>query len=261
MREAAPPQPGEPKVRIRIGPDWFALAGNWMTEWERTGDKRWHDKIIAGVDSIVKMPFGLETGKPVANAKAEAAIVGFDNATGKLTPIPDMKTGQFGVANYNLATIQGGAQVMFELVPLLGREDFEAEWLRLCRLAVAPPEVWTKDKTTNSEGADARYVAPGQGGSRLAAYAYSKTGNKAYLDKSIQMLLELGGGIANAHTISGAESLSPVQEDPRMSTNDAAQTGLTCIEVLELCKNALPMEAVVRRVRERRIPVQPAGAR
>ena len=46
--------------------------------------------------------------------------MGYDNLTGKLTPIPDMKTGQYGVANYNLATIQGGAQVMFELVPLLG---------------------------------------------------------------------------------------------------------------------------------------------
>lgn len=262
MREAAPPQPGEPKVRIRIGPDWFAMAGNWMAEWERTGDRKWRDHILAGVDSIVAMPFGLETGKPVANAKAEAAIVGYDNATGKLTPIPDMTTGQFGVANYNLATIQGGAQVMFELVPLLGRKDFETEWLRLCRLAIAPPDVWTRDKTTNSEGADARYVAPGQGGSRLAAYAYSKTRNKAYFDKSMQMLAEMGGGIANVHTVSGADSLRPVEEDPRMSTNEAAQTGLTCIEVLELCKDALPTEALVRRVREFRPRTpRPGGAR
>jgi len=261
MREAAPAQPGEPKVRIRIGPDWFAMAGNWMTEWERTGDRRWRDHILAGVDSIIAMPFGLETGKPVANSKAEAAIVGYDNATGKLTPIPDMKTGQYGVANYNLATIQGGAEVMFELVALLGRKDFENEWLRLCRLAIAPPDVWTRDKTTNSEGADARYVAPGQGGPRLAAYVYAKTGHTAYRDKAIQMLLEQGGGIANVHTISGADSLNPVQEDPRMSTNEAAQTGLTCIEVLELCKDALPTEAAVRRIRQRRPPAVPRGAR
>jgi hypothetical protein len=121
--------------------------------------------------------------------------------------------------------------------------------------------VWTKDKSTNSEGADAQYVAPGQGGSRLAAYAYAKTGNKAYAEKAIQMLLEQGGGVANVHTVSGAESLRPVEEDPRMSTNEAAQTGLTCIEVLELCKDVLPTEAAVRRVRQRRPPVAPAGAR
>ena len=41
---------------MRIGPDWFALAGNWMTEWERTGETKWRDRILAGVDSIMAMP-------------------------------------------------------------------------------------------------------------------------------------------------------------------------------------------------------------
>ena len=27
-------------ARLRIGPDWLAYAGNWMTEWERTGNNR-----------------------------------------------------------------------------------------------------------------------------------------------------------------------------------------------------------------------------
>ena len=70
MREAAPPTPGEPAVRIRIGPDWFALAGNWMTAWERTNDPRWHNLIVAGVDSIVAMPYELQTGKRGRNFKA-----------------------------------------------------------------------------------------------------------------------------------------------------------------------------------------------
>ena len=128
MREAEPKQPGEPPVRLRIGPDWFALAGNWMAEWERTGDKRWRDKILAGVDSILAMPYGLETGKPEANSKALAATVGFDNATGKLAPIPNPETHKLVPANYNLATIQGGGEVMFELVPLLARKAFEEAW-------------------------------------------------------------------------------------------------------------------------------------
>lgn len=261
MREAAPAQPGEPKVRIRIGPDWFAMAGNWMTEWERTGDTRWRDHILAGVDSIVAMPFGLETGKPTVKATAEAAIAGYDNATGKLTPIPDRMTGQYGIANYNLATIQGGAQLLFELVPLLGRDDFAKEWLRLCRLAIAPPEVWTKDKITNSEGADAQFVAPGQGGARLAAWAYSKTGNKAFGQKAITMLLEQGGGIANVRNVADPDTLNPVEEDPRMSTNEASQTSLSCVEVLELCKDMLPTEAAIRRVREFRGRTVPAPPR
>ena len=122
------------------------------------------------------MPYGLETGKPEANSKALAATVGFDPSSGKLTAIPNPQTHALVPANYNLATIQGGGEVMFELVPLLGRADFADAWLKLCRLGVAPPEVWDKDRTTHNEGADAEFVPPGQSGPRLAAYAYAKTG-------------------------------------------------------------------------------------
>jgi hypothetical protein len=264
MREAEPRTPGEPPVRIRIGPDWFAIAGNWMTAWERTNDTRWRDKILAGVDSILAMPYGLETGKPEGNSKALAATVGFDNATGKLTAIPNPQaqdqTHALVPANYNLATIQGGGEVMFELVPLLGRKDFEAAWLQLCRLGVAPPEVWDKDKTTHNEGADAQYVPPGQSGPRLAAYAYAKTGNVAYAKKAVAMLLAQGGGIANPHMVTGADSLQPVEEDARLQTNEASQTALQTIEVLELCKDQLPTEAAVRTTRQFRGGPPPAGA-
>ncbi|SNT12090.1 Tat (twin-arginine translocation) pathway signal sequence [Granulicella rosea] len=252
MREVEPKQPDEPPVRIRIGPDWFALAGNWMTEWERTGDKRWQEKILAGIDSILTMPFGLETGKPEANAKALAATVGFDDTTGKLTAIPNPQSHALVPANYNLATIQGGGEVMFELVPLLGRKDFEEAWLKLCRLGIAPSEVWEKDRTTHNEGADAQYVPPGQSGPRLAAYVYARTGNVAYAKRAIEMLLSQGGGIANPVLVTGSDVLQPVQEDARMSTNEASQTSLQCIEVLELCKDQLPHEAAVRVVRDPR---------
>ncbi len=76
------------------------------------------------------------------------------------------------------------------------------------------------------------------------------------------MLLEQGGGIANAHVVSPPETLSAVLEDPRMSTNEAAQTGLQCIEVLELCKDQLPTAAAVRTVREpRRRPAPPPATK
>jgi hypothetical protein len=237
-------------VRIRIGPDWFALAGNWMTEWERTNDPRWRDKILAGVDSILAMPYGLETGKPTPNSKAGAAIVGFDNATGKLTADPDPTTKALGPVNYNLATIQGGGEVMFELVPLLGRKDFERAWLQMCRIGYASAEVYARDNTTGNEGADASLVIPGQSGPRLAAYAYAQTKEVAYAKKAIAMMLAQGAGIANPHMVTGADSLRPVEEDARMSTNEAAQSSLSTIEVLELCKDQLPTEAAVRTVRE-----------
>ena len=63
MRLASPlPEPIPYPGRVRGGPDWLAFAGNWMTEWERTGDTKYRDKIIAGMDSIAKMPYGFLTG-------------------------------------------------------------------------------------------------------------------------------------------------------------------------------------------------------
>ena len=97
MRLAQPITEAEKKypARLRLGPDWFALAGNWMTEWERTGDTKWRDKIYAGIDSICKMPLGLRTGRNL--------VMGFDPKTSELYQLSD----EAGV--YNLATIMGGA--------------------------------------------------------------------------------------------------------------------------------------------------------
>ena len=50
-----------------------------MTEWERTGDTKYRDKIIAGMDSIAAMPFGFLTGPN--------QLYGYDPKTGKLYPL------------------------------------------------------------------------------------------------------------------------------------------------------------------------------
>ena len=263
MREAEPQIPGEPQfaARIRLGPDWFALAGNWMTEWERTGDTKWRDRILAGVDSIVKMDYWLESGQlnglnpdlpggGIGKLKGGGAqTVGYDLATGKLTPIRDPVTKGSVPVSYNLATIQGGGEVMFELVPLLGRKDFATAWLQYCRIGMAPAEVLTADKATGTAGADASYTLTGQSGPRLAAYAYAQTKIPAFAQKAIAELLGQGGGVASPLPLVGPVTLNPVDEALGVSTNEAAQTGLQTIEILELCKDQLPTEAAVRTIR------------
>ncbi len=260
MRVAAPQIPGEPQfaARLRIGPDWFALAGNWMTEWERTGDVKWRDRILAGVDSIMGMPYWLQTGQlhglnpdlpggGIGKLKGGGAqIVGYDIATGKLTTIRDPLTKGSVPVSYNLATIQGGGEVMFELVPLLGRSDFAKAWLQYCRIGGAPAEVLTKDQATGAEGNDARYILNEQSGPRLAAYAYAHTKSPAFAKRAIEGMLSRDGGIARPQPVDATDALKPVEEDPSVSTNEAAQTGLTTIEILELCKDQLPTEAPAR---------------
>ena len=260
MRLAAPQIPGEPQyaARIRIGPDWFAFAGNWMTEWERTGNVKWRDRIIAGVDSIMGMPYWLQTGHlnglnpdipggGMGKLKGGGAqLVGYDAATGKLTAIRDPITKGSMPVSYNLATIQGGGEVMFELVPLLGRKDFATAWLQYCRIGGAPAEVLTLDRTTGNEGADARYILNEQSGPRLAAYAYAMTKNPAFAQRAINDIATRAGSSATPHLLTGSDVLNPVDEAVEISTNEAAQTGLTIIEMLELCKDALPTAALVR---------------
>jgi hypothetical protein len=259
MRLASPPVPGEPPVavRLRIGPDWFALAGNWMTEWERTGDNHWRDHLLAGVDSIVQMPYWLQTGQlnglnpdlpdgGIGRLKGGGVqLVGYDPASGRLSVIRDPVTKGSVPVSYNLATIQGGGEVMFELVPLLGRPDFARAFAQYCRIGGAPAEVLTRDRATGTEGADARYILNEQSGPRLAAYAYAQTRIPAFAQKAITGMLSYGGGFAHPKLLTGPEVLNPAEEDAAINTNAAAQTGLTTIEVLELCRDQLPTAAPV----------------
>jgi hypothetical protein len=216
MREASPltapnPYPG----RARGGPDWLAFAGNWMTEWERTGDTRYRDKIVAGIESIMKMPYGFLTGPN--------QLYGYDPATGKLYPmVPD------GFGTYNLATIMGGGEVVFELNDLIQHTGWNKVWNQYCRLHTAPKNVVARDNTTGTEGEDARYARPG----RLSAYLYRQTKNPAYAAKAWS-----GVRIPNLTTraLQGPDVLSPIEEVAALSTNSISQGCLEAIEVLEMC--------------------------
>jgi hypothetical protein len=143
---------------------------------------------------------------------------------------------------------------MFELVPLLDRKDFAKAWLQYCRIGGAPAEVLNLDRTTGSEGADARYVLAEQSGPRLAAYAYAHTKTPAFAKKALTGLLNRGGWFASPKLLQGPDVLNPAEEALEVNTNEAAQTGLTTIEILELCKDQLPTEAPARPRREQRRP-------
>ena len=233
MRKAQPITEAEKKHpgRIRMGPDWLAFAGNWMTEWERTGDTQWRDKILAGVDSIAHMTYWMRSGRNF--------VVGYDPATGRMYQLDDHP----GV--YNLTTIQGGAEVAFELTGLLDNPVWTKIWSQYCRLGSADAAVLLKDKETGTEGADASMMGEqggdmSQGTPRLAAYAYYQTRNPAFAQWAIRALAARVGRELVSRHIEGAEVLNPVDEAPGLSTNDAAQSSLTAIEILELCADQMP---------------------
>jgi hypothetical protein len=230
MRLAQPATAAEKKIapgRVRLGPDWLAFLGNWMAEWERTGDTKWRDKILAGVRSLGEMPLGLRSGRNL--------VFGYDPATGKLYQLSE------DPGTYNLATIMGGAEVVFELNQMLDDPQWQKLWLQYCRLYSAPADVIRKDMTTWAEGADAAYVRDG----RLAAYVFTKTGNPAFKQAGIDTLLggaRPGGGRGGVpHPITGPDVLNPVDE-AGYGTNGAAQNGLETITILGMVGQFLPAE-------------------
>jgi hypothetical protein len=228
MRLAQPITEAEKKypTRVRFGPDWLAFVSNWMTEWERTGDTKWRDKILAGVESLARMPLGVRSGKNL--------LFGYDPATGKLYQLSDE------AGTYNLVTNMGGAEVVFELDLMLDDERWRKLWLQYCRLNNAPMEVIVKDMTTGTEGNDASYLRDG----RLASYVYLKTKNPAFMKIGVNALVASGRGRRNEaiRKVEGTESLKPVDESGLAGTNGAAQNGLTTIISLGMVGDHLPAE-------------------
>lgn len=103
-------------ARLRVGPDWLAYAGNWFTEWERTGNKHYYDKIVAGMQSISSLPHGLFSG-PKA--------LGYDPSTGIIT-----WEGDSTMQNTNhLLSIMGGFEMMNEMMLSFNIPSWNKVWL------------------------------------------------------------------------------------------------------------------------------------
>ncbi len=208
MRLAEPREqyPCTAPARLRVGPDWLAYAGNWMTEWERTRNTAYRDKILAGMESISALPNGLFTG-PKA--------LGFDPKTGIIS-----YEGDPAMQNTNhLMTIMGGFEIMNEMQRMIHLPAWEKAWLDHAALY--------KKQAMDISGNGFRI-------SRLLSYA-------AYLERKPEWGKEawndLLRGRNNAPFTSRRllppEVPAPLDENPNVSTNDAAMWSLDAIYLLE----------------------------
>lgn len=213
---------------VGIGPDWYALAGNWLTEWERTGNEVYRDKILAGMHSIGAMPFGMFSG----------VMVGYDPETSTLHHLSgDAK------AVSHLSAVFGGVEICAELIDLLDVPAFEEAWLQYCRLYNASRE--------EREAATGEAFAGGglpQAHSRITAYAARHDQDPALADRAWREFFTRGWvpgwNLRTLNTdrvrVDGPAVLEPIEEIPWMTTNDAAQWGLAAIQNLALIGDDLP---------------------
>ena len=212
MRLAQPREkyPCTAPARLRIGPDWIAYAGNWMTQWERTGDTAYRDKIIAGMKSISALPSRTFTG-PLA--------LGFDPATGILTSECDPKL----QATNHLMTIMGGFEIMNEMLRMIRLPEWNDTWLN--HAANYKQKAWELNHN--------RFRI-----SRLEAYA-------AYLLRDNNRAREAWKGLWNdvppmeqgglkINKVQPPFAPTPLDECPYISTNDAATWSLDAIYMQEV---------------------------
>ena len=91
-----------------------------MTEWERTQNTKYCDKIITGMKSIAALKNGLFTGN---------MALGYDPATGVISYEGDPNR-----QNTNhLMTIMGGFEIMNEMQEMIQVPEFNKVWLEHAR--------------------------------------------------------------------------------------------------------------------------------
>ena len=213
-------QPAEPNpypAFISIGTDWCSFLAAWLTEWERTGNTVYRDKILAGMTSIAASPSGWFS-----------PVWGYDPKTGRLHAT---EGGRISVSHLN--AVFGAVEINAELLRLLNVPEYERAWLRYCELYSASPA--EQEKVLGTRLHDNSLTGAH---SRLTAYLAHKTGSAALAERAWKEFARGDSGRLRAGlepvAVSGPEVLSPVHEATEVSTNDTAQWGLAAVQNLAM---------------------------
>jgi hypothetical protein len=222
----APPDPHSPlPTHAGFGTDWCSFATAWLTEWERTGDTRWRDRILAGMRSLAALPRGWLAGGAA-----------YDPETGRFSGPGD------SVSVSHLNAVFGAVEVNAELLSLLDSvPEYERAWLLYCEFYNAPAD--EKERLTGYRPRRGFNLAESH--SRLTAYAARKKNDRALAERAWREFYggESGLGVhadLTTRRIAGPAVLNPVEEGFGMSTNAASQWGLAAIQNLALIGEHLP---------------------
>lgn len=207
-------------VDMGFGTSWSAFAAAWLTEWERTGDKRWRDRIVAGMDTIAAMPKQWFAG-------------GSDF---------DLKTGRFlgkgdKVSVSHLNAVFGAVEVHSELFQLIDHPAYRNAWLDYCAYYNAPAAEFQAKTGAAAKGRNLK-----EGHSRLTAYAAVQRKDPALAERAWREFFggEAGLGVGvDMRRIEGPAVIEPIDEWARVSTNAASQWGLAAIQNLALIGDVL----------------------
>jgi hypothetical protein len=209
---------GARNATVAFGTDWSSVASAWLTEWERTGNTVYRDRLLNSMATIAAQPHGFFTGISVMNLDTGAYQID--------------QSGKLNVSH--LSAVFGLAEVCSELIRSLpGQAAFRKAWMQYGRLYSARAEEQRREL-----GKELGKLNLGQGHARLLGYAGVLSGERATLDQAWAQFRKGEAGLKDAdfqsRRLLPPEVLQPVDEAAAISTNSAAQWGLGAIGMLAL---------------------------
>lgn len=226
LPDAATRPPVDPQgdyAYLGFGTDWGSLAGAWLTEWERTRNTKYRDRLVASMRTIAAQPKRFFSGGSRMNLNTGAFDIKADGRAGAS----------------HLSAAFGLPEVCAELVELLPTPAFERAWLEYCELYNAPAE-----QQRQALGNDLGALNLGQGHARLTAFAAHRKQSATLARRAwLEFIAGRAGYGANqpfeSQRIAGSAVLNPVEEAGWVSTNSTAQWGLAAIQCLAYAPRGL----------------------
>ncbi len=224
IRKDPIPPPVRSAAAVGFGTDWGSLAFAWLTEWERTGDLRIRDKLLAGMRTIGAQPHGFLSAGATFN----------------------LDTGEFSIVQgdkidvSHLSAVFGLPELCAELDALVEVPEFTRAWLQYCRLYNAGA-----DEQRAAVGSAFGRLNLAEAHARLTAFAAMKTRDPALAERAWKEFYggEAGYGVKDrleSTRIDGPAVLNPVDENFGLSTNASSQWGCTAIQMLALVGDQIP---------------------
>lgn len=214
-------------VVIRSGPDWTSFLSNWMTQYERTLDPYYLEKIRQGIKDVSEMPFGLASG-PSYRYEENGHLI----YEGEDEKSPNM----------HLQICMGGPEVWWELADMLGDETLRKLLSVYGGFYYLTPE--QKSEKTNGQIENRPFAFPWFA-SDIGAYAAAQIRDQELATtvwkNLLNALIKIGDESGFAPQIYAKDDeKKDLFEIPWIKTNFAAQWGLNTITTLEFLRDALP---------------------
>jgi hypothetical protein len=178
------------------------------------------ERIVTGMKALSAMKGGLFSG----------IVYGYDPKTKMIYRLDDKPAVNVFVA------LMGGPELFMELNPAIDLPEWNRTWLDFCRYAQAPADEQIKAIGGPVGTSNGTFFA------RMTAYAARALNDRKLALRAWASILKVDPPFAPTR-YAGIDVVNPVDESPKLVTNETAQWCLSIIEMLDLAGDSLPPDA------------------